>query len=59
MVKSTGLEQAVTDAIKYLIDNGFYTKLLTSWGVQDGAIPSSAVTLNDNNPAGASCVPSY
>jgi polar amino acid transport system substrate-binding protein len=59
MVKSTGLEQAVTDAIKYLIDNGFYTKLLTSWGVQDGAIPSSAVTLNDNNPAGASCVPAY
>ncbi len=59
MVKSTGLEQAVTDAIKYLIDNGFYTKLLTSWGVQDGAVPSSQVTLNNNAPAGASCVPSY
>jgi polar amino acid transport system substrate-binding protein len=59
MVKSTGLEQAVTDAIKYLIDNGFYTKLLTSWGVQDGAVPSSQVTLNNNTPAGASCVPSY
>jgi polar amino acid transport system substrate-binding protein len=59
IVKSTGLEQAVTDAIKYLIDNGFYTKVLTSWGVQDGAVPSSSVSLNDNNPAGASCVPSY
>ncbi len=59
IVKSTGLEQAVTDAIKYLIDNGFYTKILTSWGVQDGAVPSSQVTLNDNNPVGASCVPSY
>jgi polar amino acid transport system substrate-binding protein len=59
LVKSTGLEQAVTDAIKYLIDNGFYTKLLSSWGVQDGAIPSSQVSLNDNNSAGASCVPSY
>jgi polar amino acid transport system substrate-binding protein len=60
MVKSTGLEQAVEDALKYLIDNNFYTKLLTTpWGVADGAIASSAVALNDNNSAGASCVPSY
>ena len=59
MVKSSGLEKAVEDAIKYLIDNGFYTKILTTWGVQDGAIPSSAVGINDNNPVGASCVPSY
>ncbi|MHB8490331.1 MAG: ABC transporter substrate-binding protein [Candidatus Dormibacteria bacterium] len=59
MVKSTGLEQAVTDAIKYLIDNNFYTKLLNTWGVADGAIASSAVTLNDNSSVGASCVPSY
>jgi polar amino acid transport system substrate-binding protein len=59
MVKTTGLEQAVTDAIKYLIDNGWYTKLLNKWGVADGAITSSAVTLNNNNATGASCVPSY
>src|SRR5580700_2419561 len=59
MVKSTGLEQAVTDAIKYLIDNNYYTSILTQWGVQDGAITSSAVTVNDNNPVGATCVPSY
>jgi polar amino acid transport system substrate-binding protein len=59
MVKSTGLEQAVGDAIKYLIDNGFYGKLLAKWGVQDGAIPSSAVSVNNNNPVGATCVPSY
>ncbi len=59
MVKSTGLEQAVSDAIKYLIDNGFYTKVLNTWGVADGAIASSAVTLNNNNSVGASCVPSY
>ena len=59
MVKSTGLEQAVTDAIKYLIDNNFYTKLLNTWGVADGAIASSAVTLNNNSSVGASCVPSY
>jgi polar amino acid transport system substrate-binding protein len=59
MVKSTGLEQAVQDAIKYLIDSGFYGKLLSKWGVQDGAITSSAVSVNDNNASGASCVPSY
>jgi ABC-type amino acid transport substrate-binding protein len=59
MVKATGLKQAVEDATKYLIDNGFYTTLLTKWGVQDGAIASSAVGVNDNNAVGASCVPAY
>jgi polar amino acid transport system substrate-binding protein len=59
MVKTTGLEQAVQDAIKYLIDNNFYTKLLNTWGVADGAVTSSAVTLNNNSATGASCVPSY
>jgi polar amino acid transport system substrate-binding protein len=59
MVKSTGLEQAVGDAIKYLIDSGFYGKVLNKWGVQDGAIASSAVNVNDNNPVGSTCVPSY
>ena len=59
IVKTTGLEQAVQDAIKYLIDNNFYTKLLNTWGVADGAITSSAVTLNNNSATGASCVPSY
>ena len=59
VVKSSGLEQAVQDAIKYLIDNGFYTKLLNKWGVADGAIASSAVALNNNKAVGASCVPSY
>jgi polar amino acid transport system substrate-binding protein len=59
MVKSTGLEQAVQDAIKYLIDHNFYKQLLDTWGVADGAVASSAVTLNNNNAVGASCVPSY
>jgi polar amino acid transport system substrate-binding protein len=59
MVKSGGLEQAVGDAIKYLIDNGFYGKVLSKWGVQDGAIASSAVSVNNNTPVGATCVPSY
>ena len=59
MVKSTGLEQAVQDAIKYLIDNHYYIKLLNTWGVADGAITSSAVTVNNNSSIGAACVPSY
>jgi polar amino acid transport system substrate-binding protein len=59
MVKATGLEQAVQDALKYLIDNNWYGQLLEKWGVKDGAIPSSAVGLNNNNSVGASCVPSY
>lgn len=59
MVKSTGLEQAVQDAIKYLITGGYYATVLTKWGVQDGAVTSSQVGLNDNNPVGSSCVPAY
>ncbi len=59
LVKSGGLEQAVEDAIKYLIDNGYYKTLLTSFGVQDGAVTSSSVGINDNNSVGATCVPSY
>jgi len=59
VVKSLGLDQAVEDAIKYLIGNGFYTKILGQWGVQDGAVASSAVGVNDNNAVGSTCVPSY
>jgi polar amino acid transport system substrate-binding protein len=59
LVKSGGLEQAVGDAVKYLIDSGFYGKVLSKWGIQSGAIPSSAVTVNNNNSVGATCVPSY
>jgi polar amino acid transport system substrate-binding protein len=59
IVKTLGLDQPVEDAIKYLIDNNFYSKVLASWGVQDGAITSAAVSVNDNNAVGATCVPSY
>jgi len=59
IVKSLGLDQAVEDAIKYLIDNNFYTPILKSWGVQDGAITSTAVGVNDNNAVGSTCVPAY
>ncbi len=59
IVKTLGLDQAVEDAIKYLIDNNFYTQILKTWNVQDGAIASSAVGVNDNNPVGSTCVPAY
>ena len=59
VVKTLGMDQAIEDAIKYLIDNNFYTQILTTWGVQDGAITSSAVGVNDNNAVGSTCVPSY
>ena len=60
--KGSAMAQALTDAIKYLIDNGFYTSILAQWNVQSGAVKSSDVALNKNDSGGAggaSCVPSY
>ena len=51
--------KALTDAVKYLIDNGYYKTILTNWSVTEGAIASTDVALNNNNSIGASCVPSY
>jgi polar amino acid transport system substrate-binding protein len=59
LVKGSKLEQPVTDAIKYLIDHGYYKTVLDNWGVADGAVTSADVTLNNNNSIGATCVPSY
>jgi polar amino acid transport system substrate-binding protein len=59
IVKGSALEKALTDAVKYLIDNGYYKSILEKWGVQAGAIASSDVTLNNNNSIGDTCVPSY
>jgi polar amino acid transport system substrate-binding protein len=59
MVKGSPLEKAMTDAAKYLMDNGYYTSILNNWGVADGAIKSSDVKANDNSSVGSSCVPSY
>jgi len=59
IVKGSPLEKALTDAVKYLIDHGYYTTIVRNWGVQDGAIVSADVALNNNNSIGASCVPSY
>lgn len=59
VAKNNGLIKPITDAIKYLIDNGYYTKLLKSWKVEAGGIKSSDVALNNNNQVGSSCVPTY
>jgi polar amino acid transport system substrate-binding protein len=42
--KKSGLAQPVMAALKALMKNGSYTKILTTWGVQSGAI--SAPTIN-------------
>ena len=57
VVKGSALEKALTDAVKYLIDNGYYKTILQKWNVANGAIGSSDVVLNNNNSIGASCVP--
>jgi polar amino acid transport system substrate-binding protein len=58
VIKGSALEKALTDAIKYLMDNNFYKPVLDKWGVADGAITSADVKLNDNKSVGATCVPS-
>jgi polar amino acid transport system substrate-binding protein len=58
LIKGSPLEQALTDAIKYVMDHGFYKQVLDKYGVADGAITSADVKLNDNNAVGATCVPS-
>ena len=56
ILKGSPLEQAITDAVKYMIDNSFYKQVLDKWGVADGAIQTSDVKLNDNSSVGAVCV---
>jgi len=58
--KNSPLEKPMMDAVKYLIDNNnYYKNILKNWGVEDGAVDSSAVKLNDTAAVGESCVPSY
>lgn len=59
LVKGSPIEQAVIDAVKYIIDHGYYKNILDHWQAPDSEIPSSQVTLNDNNVIGAQCVPNY
>ncbi|MDX6606345.1 MAG: polar amino acid transport system substrate-binding protein [Solirubrobacterales bacterium] len=42
--KNSGMTQPVFDAIKALMDNGTYKKILAYWGLSDGAI--AAPTIN-------------
>jgi len=58
LAKGSPIEKAVTDAVKYLIDNGYYKTILQTWSVADGAIQSSDVKINDNKSIGPTCVPS-
>jgi polar amino acid transport system substrate-binding protein len=44
--KSSGLAPAMVAAVKVLIHNGTYSKILTKWGIQNGAIPASRVKVN-------------
>jgi polar amino acid transport system substrate-binding protein len=59
LVQGAPLEQAVTDAVKYLISSGAYSQILANWNVQSVAIPASQVTLNNNTSVGQPCVPAY
>jgi len=60
IVKGSPLEKPIMDAVKYLIDNnGYYSNILKTWNVTDGAIASSDVALNKNDAIGPTCVPSY
>jgi polar amino acid transport system substrate-binding protein len=44
--KNSGLAKPVQAAVKELIQNGTYMKILTKWGVQAGAIPASKAQIN-------------
>ncbi len=57
--KHSPLIKPISDALKYLINNGDYIKILKKWGNADGAVKASAVKLNDNSTVGGSCVPKY
>lgn len=62
LAHKSGLQQAVQDAIKYLVDNGFYKQVLSAWNVNSVAVTSSQVGLNINTSTGTgtqACVPSY
>ncbi len=58
IVHGSPLQQPLVDAVKYLIDSGYYMTILKRWGNDFGAIPSSEVTVN-NNDTTSPCVPSY
>ena len=44
--KSSGLDKPVLAALQALMTNGAYSSILTKWGIQSGALPSSQVKIN-------------
>jgi polar amino acid transport system substrate-binding protein len=44
--KNNGMAKPILDALKQLMADGTYMKILQKWGVQGGAITSSAVKIN-------------
>lgn len=62
MAHTSGIQKATQDAIRYLIDNGFYKQILDTWNVATVGVTSSDVGLNVNTSTGAgtqACVPTY
>ncbi|MBJ7594105.1 MAG: transporter substrate-binding domain-containing protein [Candidatus Dormibacteraeota bacterium] len=62
LAHSSGLQQATQDAIKYLIDHGFYKQILDSWNVASVGVSTSDVAVNVNTSSGTgtqACVPKY
>jgi polar amino acid transport system substrate-binding protein len=55
VAKTSGLQEALQAAIKYLIDNGSYQAILKKWHVEQGAITSDKVLINDTATSGADC----
>ncbi|MHA7985860.1 ABC transporter substrate-binding protein [Rathayibacter sp. CAU 1779] len=43
--KGSKLTDVVKNALQSLIDDGTYTKILTKWGVEDGAVETAGVNL--------------
>ena len=44
--KKSGLAPAIEAALKAVMSDGTYTKILTKWGIQSGALPASKVKIN-------------
>jgi polar amino acid transport system substrate-binding protein len=43
ITKGTGMDKPVLDALKKLMADGTYTKILDKWGIQEGAIQNPAI----------------
>jgi polar amino acid transport system substrate-binding protein len=44
--KTSGLAPAIEAALKAVMADGTYTKILTKWGIQSGALPAAKVKIN-------------